>query len=97
MVAKINRLSIRKPGGYGLVSGPPDVFEEHDTFTCPHCSSICIVRPGSGTQRGFCFRCNAPTCGKTACRSCVPFERKLEAMENRHRLYKVMERGYDNA
>lgn len=86
---------MRRPGGYGEVSGPPEVCEEFDTFTCCHCNCIVRVRPGSGTERGFCFMCNAPHCGKKGCWTCVPFERKLEAVENRYRLHKAMERGYD--
>lgn len=93
-MANINRLSMRRPGGYGVLTFEPlGILEEHDTFTCPHCNKVCIVRPGSGTHRGFCFRCNGPTCGGNRCQVCVPFERKLEAMENRYRLHKAMERG----
>ena len=96
-MANINRLSLHKPGGYGIISGPPDVFEEHDTFTCPHCNGVCIVRPGSGTQRGFCFQCGKPTCGRQPCQTCIPWEQQMEAMENRYRLHRAMERGYDRA
>jgi len=52
-----------------------------------------LIRPGSGTQRAYCFRCNKPTCAKERCLTCVPFERKLEEVEQRYRLHKAMERA----
>jgi len=72
--------------GYLISTGEWGEVREYDTFTCPHCNSAQIVRPGSGTKRGYCHLCSAPTCGKEPCLNCVPFERKLEAMENRYRL-----------
>jgi hypothetical protein len=83
-------------GGYAITTGLWGEIEEHDTFTCPHCNGVCIIHPGSGKQRGYCFLCNAATCGKKQCNNgCSPFMKKIEAMENRYRLHKVMERGYD--
>ena len=79
-------------GGYSVTTGVWGEVEEHDTFTCPHCNGVCFIRPGSGTQRGYCFRCNLPTCGKERCMSCIPFERKMEEMEARYRLRRALDR-----
>ena len=38
-------------------------------------------------QRGFCFRCMGPTCGKRGCVPCVPFEKRLEEVEGSQRLW----------
>ena len=79
-------------GGYAVSTGIWGEVEEYDTFTCPHCNGVCFIRPGSGTQRGYCFRCNLPTCGKERCMSCIPFERKMEEMEARYRLRRALDR-----
>lgn len=42
-------------------------------------------------QRGFCFRCMAPTCGKRKCVRCVPFEAKLEVAEGSRRFWKQLD------
>ena len=58
-----------------------------ETVSCCHCQIVMMIRPGSGIKRGFCFRCNAVTCGKKGCMvKCVPFERAIEEMEARGRL-----------
>ena len=79
-------------GGYAVTTGVGGEVEEYDTFTCPHCNGVCFIRPGSGKQRGYCFRCNLPTCGKKRCGACVPFERKMEEMEARHRLWQALDK-----
>ena len=79
-------------GGYAITTGVWGEVEEYDTFTCPHCNGVCFIRPGSGTQRGYCFRCSLPTCGKERCMSCTPFERKMEEMEARSRLRRALDR-----
>ena len=79
-------------GGYSVTTGVWGEVEECDTYTCPHCNGVCFIRPGSGTQRGYCFRCNLPTCGKERCMSCIPFERKMEEMEARYRLRRALDR-----
>lgn len=80
-------------GGYAISTGYWGEVEENDTFTCPHCNSVQIIRPGSGTQRGYCHLCGGPTCGKERCLECTPFEKKMEEMENRSRLRKAMDRA----
>lgn len=80
-----------RPGGYLLITDPERPTVERDTYTCCHCNRIVVVRPGSGTKRGWCFRCDAAHCGGFRCWTCVPFERRMEAMENRARLWRAME------
>ena len=82
-----------KPQGYSVITSPEGRVE-HDTYQCCHCQRIVLMKPGSGKRRGFCLRCNMPHCGGPNCWQCVPFEQKLEEMENRGRLKQRMERGY---
>jgi len=85
----------RQPPGYAVITDNYGGVTEADTYHCCHCQRLIHVRPGSGTQRGYCMNCNAITCGQPWCVECRPFMRKIEEMENRHRLRMVMERGYD--
>lgn len=80
----------RSKGKGLLIFTPHDsdkVVEQH-TVTCCHCNHIFYVRPGSGKERGWCFMCNASTCGDRRCdaalNGCAPFEKKLEAYERRN-------------
>jgi hypothetical protein len=89
--------SVRRPAGHVEVIGPPplghyagssaeqrpeNAAETGDTLMCVHCQKHSIIRPGSGTKRGFCFNCDGVTCGKQACEeSCVPFEKAIEQTE----------------
>lgn len=76
------RATVRRPAGYVRSDGPPEVQEEGDTLQCVHCQMHWVVKPGSGTQRGFCFKCSGPTCGKQGCMDkCVPWEKMIEEME----------------
>jgi hypothetical protein len=79
--------------GYAIITNDLGVTQEMDTFTCCHCNGIQFIRPGSGTQRGYCFNCNHPTCGKERCLNCVPFERMIEEIEGRSRLRQAMDRA----
>lgn len=66
------------------ISGPllPGQVPEGETSMCVHCQFHWVIKPGSGMQRGFCLKCNGPTCGKEACETiCVPFEKMIENME----------------
>jgi len=69
----------RNAHGAFLVDGR----EVAHTLQCPHCGCHFVSRRGSGARRTFCLRCMAVTCGNPACDPCIPFERKLEAMEGR--------------
>jgi len=84
--------------GYALITDPYTPLVESSTFNCCHCQYLVHVHLGSGTKRGYCFLCNAATCGKPSCnKDCYPFMKKIEEAENRHRLHKALERGYDSA
>lgn len=59
---------------------------------CLHCQHLWEVKPGSGIERGFCFRCNGPTCGKPECDRCLPWEMQCEIIESRVSLASAMHR-----
>ena len=65
--------------GYTVAFGEQGVVES-DTLMCTHCGRHFRVKPGSGTLRGFCGRCNGPTCGES-CMECLPVEKRLEIAE----------------
>ena len=79
--------------GYAIITDNWGATQEMDTFTCSHCNGIQFIRPASGTQRGYCFNCNHPTCGRERCLNCVPFERMIEEIEGRSRLRQAMDRA----
>ena len=89
----MGRITLLNAGGYGVITDIDGSIEEHDTFTCVHCNRVQLVRPGSGTQRGYCRLCDAPVCGHKNCMECVPFLKKLERHERREELRKAMERA----
>lgn len=77
-----------QPSGYAIITDPDARLPvERDTFTCCHCNRIIFVRPGSGTERGFCLNCMQPHCGSERCFTCAPFEAKLEEWEGRRQLW----------
>jgi hypothetical protein len=83
----------RKPKGYFTITGPMGMEDEGETLMCVHCQMHWQVKPGSGTKRGYCMRCNGPTCGRRPCeKRCVPFERALEQIETKGRLDREMQR-----
>lgn len=55
-----------------------------DTAQCAHCGMHFQIVRGSGTRRGWCMRCNAPTCGSQVCCKCIPFMKRIDQMEKRH-------------
>ena len=84
--------TVRRPSGYLFISGP-DGIEEGETLSCVHCQYLWRVEPGSGRRRGFCMRCNGPTCGKRVCTEvCLPWERACELLESRRLLDLSLER-----
>ncbi len=53
-----------------------------DMMRCVHDGTHWRIVPGSGMVRGFCLRCNGPTCGKRKCETrCIPFEQEIENYE----------------
>jgi hypothetical protein len=59
---------------------------------CVHCQGLWEVKPGSGKRRGFCLRCNAPTCGRAGCDRCKPWEMACEIQEGRVSLASALHR-----
>jgi hypothetical protein len=56
-------------------------LDEFATGQCCHCGGHFPIRPGSGTVRGFCFKCAGPVCGPACAGKCVPAELQLENLE----------------
>ena len=83
------RLLVPHPSGEFTVASPNGrVLREGQTLTCVHCGGMWEVKPGSGCRRGWCLRCNGPTCGSQECsRACLPWERQMESMERRVQLW----------
>lgn len=85
---------MRRPGGYAITTEPGKADVEEDTFTCGHCGGIVFVKPRQdpSSMGGFCRLCMAHLCAPCADqRSCMPFERRLEALESRDRLRRAAE------
>ena len=63
-----------------------EVLEETDTLMCVHCQFTWRFKPGSGVERGYCYRCSGVPCGKDSCIiSCNPFEAVIELQEAEYR------------
>lgn len=79
--------------GYTTLAGPDAGMTEGVTLQCAHCGMHWQAQPGSGRQRGWCFKCAAPSCGKRVCESeCVPQEKWLEIWEGSRKLDAALER-----
>lgn len=77
---------LRHAHSYAVLTAADGTRQEYDRLSCCHCKVFWTVQPGSGNQRGYCTMCSAVTCGAVACQPCVPFEKKLLALEARERL-----------
>jgi hypothetical protein len=83
----------RQPKGHVIITYPEGQVVERDTLQCVHCQAHWMIEPGSGKQRGWCWRCDGPTCGAPACMSrCEPWEKALEIAEARAKLFRDIER-----
>jgi len=71
----------RKSKGYGVIMDPDGRNVEMDFLQCVHCQAVWQVQPGSGRERGFCMRCNGPTCGPECSGKRVPWEQMLKNWE----------------
>ena len=78
---------MRRPGGYAILSGGDGPTQEWDTFTCFHCQSIVQVKPlaDAADSGGRCMVCDKLICKTCLGKGCLPFEKKIEAMEARDR------------
>lgn len=84
---------MRKPMGYGITKMEGVTIEEEDTFTCAHGNEVVFVKPMQDPSEmgGFCRMCMAHICAKCAADGrCIPFEKKLEAMEGRDRFRRAL-------
>ena len=70
-------IHVRKPSGAIMING------EHvaDTMSCKHCGYTWIPIKGSGKVRGWCNKCDGPTCGSSRCMDCLPQEKRLDLYE----------------
>ncbi len=73
--------AVRNRTGWSVTRGPHGETVTCDMLTCVHCNHSWEVVVGSGRLRGFCNRCDGPTCGGPHCWVCVPYEQQLENME----------------
>ena len=81
-----------KPAGYGVFTNPDGSRREIETRMCQHCQMKWEYKPGSGTRRGYCSRCDGMLCGKDLCmRYCIPYMDRIEAMEKGLKLEDVLE------
>ena len=70
-----------KPSGYIIVDGQ----EVAHTLRCCHCQCHFVSVRGSGHIRGHCLRCDAITCGRPECDTCMPWEARIEQEERAER------------
>ena len=57
------------------------VIHEGYVRQCIHCQYTWEYKPGSGTIRGYCTRCDGFTCGRPACDTCYHKERHIDDLE----------------
>lgn len=74
-------LNKNSASGYILTTTPQLGNLENETRMCIHCGTHWAYKPGSGTERGLCLRCNGFTCGKKTCDPCYPLEARVNDME----------------
>lgn len=75
--------SLHKPSGI-LITEPIDggPKEYHDTYRCRHCTRHWVHTKATARNRGSCWRCGGPVCGKADCTNqCIPYEVRLENVE----------------
>jgi hypothetical protein len=71
-------IALRRPHGHFERTGPYGEIEQGDTISCVHCRRHYESRVGLDRQLGWCGRCMGPTCGRTECQVCVPYEQRLD-------------------
>lgn len=83
--------TVRKPKGHVLVTDPLGQVDEFETLMCVHCQLHWRIVPGSKKQRGWCFNCGGPTCGKQMCETrCIPLEKAIENLERQGRNQEIL-------
>ena len=78
---------MRRAGGYAQVVDPDGPTRECDTFTCAHCNRITHVKVRQRPEDigGLCKVCIGLICPACVGEACVPFLKRLDAMEARAR------------
>lgn len=76
---KFDPIYEKKPSGYIIIDGN----EVARTLQCCHGGEHFISVRGSGIRRGWCLKCQKPTCGKAKCDPCIPFQEKLDLYEGK--------------
>lgn len=82
---------MRNPKGYAIITGPDHPDIEWDTFTCKHCQHVVRVTPfcDAADAGGRCLVCDSLICKGCLGKPCLPFEKKIEAMEARERFRRM--------
>ena len=62
---------------------------ECDSFTCYHCQKVVFVPPrcDPADLGGLCKICMKPICSMCVGKGCTPWEKQMDIMERRQRLY----------
>jgi hypothetical protein len=81
-VGKLLRRAQRQPAGVLIITGPDGRAENMDTVQCAHCGAHWVPEPGSGRERGWCFKHAGPLCGAAQCfTTCASQEQLIERIE----------------
>lgn len=75
-----------RPGGQAEWTSPEGGTVGCDTFTCCHCNKVVFVKPraAASDMGGWCANCAGAVCPHCAGKNCTPFEKRLEAYEQKH-------------
>jgi hypothetical protein len=76
---------MRSAGGYLYSFDLGGMRQEADTITCFHCGTVVPVKGKLDDVGGLCRLCMKPICAACLDKGCTPFEKKLEAAEDRDR------------
>ena len=73
--------------GYACIFDGDGVNKECDTATCNHCNTVFHIKPGMHPSDigGFCRICEKIICCQCVGDVCIPFEKRLDAIEARDR------------
>ena len=78
--------------GYLQIFHQDAPVEERDSFSCFHCGRVTWVKPkcDPADLGGFCRTCAKLICPECNAKGdCMPWEKQMEIMEARDRLYKA--------
>lgn len=76
-------MSMRKPGGYAVITDPDKGKTELDTRTCGHCNKMDHIKPGQDPYEigGLCYVCMRLICANCVGKGCDEIQRKLDRWE----------------